>query len=40
MRPAVKADGSKCYEYVLSYIYDILVVSERPQRIMEDLEAK
>jgi hypothetical protein len=28
MRPAIKADGSKYYEYVLCYIDDILVVSE------------
>jgi hypothetical protein len=40
MRPAVKADGSKYYEYVLCYIDDILIVSERPKRIMEGLEAK
>jgi hypothetical protein len=40
MRPAVKADGSKYYEYVLCYVDDILVVSERPKRIMEGLEAK
>jgi hypothetical protein len=30
MRPAVKADGSKYYEYVLCYVDDILVVLERP----------
>jgi hypothetical protein len=40
MRPTVKADGSKYYEYILCYIDDILVVSERPKRIMEGLEAK
>jgi hypothetical protein len=40
MRPAVKADGSKYYEYVLCYVDDILVVSEHPKRIMEGLEAK
>jgi hypothetical protein len=40
IRPAVKADGSKYYEYVLCYVDDILVVSERPKRIMEGLEAK
>jgi hypothetical protein len=39
MRPAVKVDGSKYYEYVLC-IDGILVVSERPKRIIEGLEAK
>jgi hypothetical protein len=34
MRPAIKADGSKYYEYVLCYVDDIFVVSERPKRIM------
>jgi hypothetical protein len=40
MRPAIKDDGSKYYAYVLCYVYDILVVSEQPKRIMEGLEAK
>jgi hypothetical protein len=40
MRPAVKADGSKYYEYVLCYVDDLLVASEHPKRIMEGLEAK
>jgi hypothetical protein len=40
MRPAIKADGSKYYEYVLCYVDDLLVVSEHPKRIMEWLEAK
>jgi hypothetical protein len=40
MRPAVKMDGSKYYEYVLCYVDDLLVVSEHPKRIMESLEAK
>jgi hypothetical protein len=39
MRPAVKADGSKYYKYVLCYVDDLLVVSEHPERIMEGLEA-
>jgi hypothetical protein len=38
MRPAVKVDGSKYYEYVLCYVADLLVVSEHPKRIMEGLE--
>jgi hypothetical protein len=40
MRPAVKADGFKYYEYVLCDVDDLLVVSEHPKRIMEGLEAK
>jgi hypothetical protein len=40
MRPAIKADGSKYYEYVLCYVDDLLVVSEHPKRIMEGLEAR
>jgi hypothetical protein len=40
MRPVIKADGSKYYEYVLCYVDDLLVVSEWPKRIMEGLEAK
>jgi hypothetical protein len=40
MRPVVKADGSKHYEYVLCYVDDVLVVLERPKRIMEGLDAK
>jgi hypothetical protein len=40
MRPAVKADGSKYYKYVLCYVDDLLVVSEHPKGIMEGLEAK
>jgi hypothetical protein len=40
MRPAIKADGSKYYKYVLCYIDDILIVLEWPKRIMESVEAK
>ena len=28
MRPAIKSDGTKCYDYVLLYVDDALVVSE------------
>ena len=37
MRPAVKKDGTKYYEYVLCYVDDILAISENPQRIMDHL---
>jgi hypothetical protein len=40
MRPAVKADGFRYYEYILCYIDDILVISQLPKSIMEALEAK
>jgi hypothetical protein len=39
MRPAVKSDGSKYYEYVLCSVDDLLVVSEQPKRNMDGLEA-
>jgi hypothetical protein len=35
MRPAVKADSSKFYEYVLCYVDDILVASSNPQAVMD-----
>ena len=38
MRPAVKADGSKYYEYVLCYVDDILMASMNPQQIMKSIE--
>ena len=30
MQPVKKADGSTCYDYILLYIDDTLVISERP----------
>ena len=33
MRPAIKSDGSKCYDYVLLYVDDALVVSENAESI-------
>jgi hypothetical protein len=38
MRPAVKADGSKYYEYILCYADNILIVLEPPKRIMEGMK--
>jgi hypothetical protein len=38
MRPAVKADGSKYYEYVLCYIDDILMALMNPQATMKSIE--
>ena len=34
MRPAIKSDGSKCYDYVLIYVDDALVVSENAEYIL------
>ena len=33
MRPAIMSDGSKCYEYVLLYVDDALVVSDNAESI-------
>jgi Reverse transcriptase (RNA-dependent DNA polymerase) len=37
LRPAVKIDGTKYYEYVLCYVDDILCGSEHPQKFMDYL---
>jgi hypothetical protein len=34
MRPAIKADGTKVYDYVLLYTDDTLVISETPEAIL------
>ena len=34
MRPAIKADGSQCWEYVLLYTDDVLVISEQGEHIL------
>ena len=36
MRPAIKSDGSKCYEYVLLYVDDALVISENAESILRN----
>ena len=36
MRPAIKADGSTCYEYVLLYTDDALVISENAESILRN----
>ena len=36
MRPAIKSDGSKCYEYVLLYVDDALVVFENAESILRN----
>jgi hypothetical protein len=34
MRPAIKNDGSTCYEYVLLYVDDALVISKSTENIL------
>ena len=36
MRPAIKSDGAKCYDYVLLYVDDALVVSENAESILRN----
>ena len=36
MRPAIKSDESKCYDYVLLYVDDALVVSENAAPILRN----
>ena len=36
MRPAIKSDGSKCYDNVLLYVDDALVVSENAESILRN----
>ena len=38
MRPAMRSDGVKYYEYVLSYVDDVLAVSEDAKGILKSLE--
>jgi hypothetical protein len=38
LRPAMKADGSEYYEYVLCYVDDILSISHDPMRTMKRIQ--
>jgi Reverse transcriptase (RNA-dependent DNA polymerase) len=38
MRPAVKPNGFKCYEYVLDYTDDILSISHKPLDVLTKLD--
>ena len=40
MRPAVKDDGFKYWEYVLCYVDDLLAISHDPTRTMKSIETK
>ena len=37
-RPAVKADGTKYYEYILVYTDDILVLSTDPKSVIHEID--
>ena len=36
MRPAIKSDGTKCYDYVLLYVDDAMVVSKNAESILRN----
>ena len=36
MRPAIKSDGTKCYDFVLLYVDDALVVSKNAESILRN----
>jgi hypothetical protein len=38
LRPAVKSDGTKYYEYVFIYTDDILAISQKPQEILDAID--
>ena len=38
MRPAIKADGFKYYEYILCYVDDVLCVSDNPMQLMGHIQ--
>ena len=40
MRPAVKPDGTKYYEYVLCYVDDVLSISNDPMETMKGIQNK
>ena len=40
MRPAVKPDGTEYYEYILTYVDDILCISMDPMKSMVHIQQK
>ena len=40
MRPAVKEDGFQYYEYVLTYVDDVLCISHKPMTTMKGLQGR
>jgi hypothetical protein len=39
LRPTLKSDGTKCYEYVLCYVDDIFCVSPNTKRTMDEIQS-
>ena len=40
LRPALKSNGFKYYEYVLCYVDDVLCISDNPVTIMQGIQTK
>ena len=40
MRPAVKPDGTTYWEYILTYVDDVLCISHNPKETMNDIQKK
>jgi len=40
MRPAIREDGFKYWEYVLCYVDDLLAISDDPTRITKSIQSK
>ena len=40
LRPEIKPNGDKYYEYVMTYVDDILVISMDAKGVLETLKAK
>ena len=36
MRPAKKSDGSSCYEYILLYTDDVLIISDNAESVLRN----
>ena len=36
-RPATKEDGSEYYEYVLTYVDDLIAVSQNAKKVLQDI---
>ena len=40
IRPALKPDGEEYYEYALIYVDDIMIISNDPNLVMEQIKEK
>ena len=36
MRPAKKSDGSECYDYILLYTDDVMVISDNAETVLRE----